>query len=252
MVRIQKRASLFFLSLLFLCSFSFAAEPLRWTIPNQPGTLSAEYYDITIDRTVSLVHNRPVSGGEKVRLDYLHDESGATVNVTINGEATSQTIPWAEGSQRIINYMITFMPNQGQDSYVAHQVNGGDQTDPGFDPFVVNPNLNPVLENPLSDQYLWHIDYPSGGVVNMNFKDDSTGRTWNIAENFQVAAGSVAQITYTPNAAGQHIEVTCDRQSFTLDVQWEAHTQKTGVIETNYQPEGSNALRYVDFSVLSR
>jgi hypothetical protein len=247
-----QRLLLFFLFCLLLCGFSFAAKPLSWKVPSQPGILTAEYYDVTIDRTVALIHNRPMSGGEKVQLDYVHDPNGATVTVTMDGEGAPQTIPWGEGSQRIINYMITFVPTEGEDSYAACQVNGDDVLDPTYDPYVVNPNLNPSLENPLSDPYLWHLSYPSAGVVNMKFKDDSTGQTWDLVRNFSVGAGMVAQVLYRPNAAGQHIEVTCGKESFTLDVQWNAQSQKTGVIETDYQPEGDNALRYLDFSTLSR
>ena len=98
-MKIQKFLPLFFFCLL-LCGSLFAAKPLSWTVPNTPGILTAEYYDVTIDRTVALIHNRPVAGGEKILLDFSHDLEGATVTVTVDGEGTPQTIPWGEGYRR--------------------------------------------------------------------------------------------------------------------------------------------------------
>jgi len=304
-MKLFKPACLLFL-LFLVPGIALGAKPIEWTIPGAPGLLSVEYYDVSVNYSVWVLHNQAVSGGEHVKLDFAHTQSGAEINVILANARTSRNIPWAPASQKIVNYTISYHPFQGEESYVSVQVNGTDGIDPTWDPYasvqvngtdgidpiwdpyvsvqangtdgidpiwdpyvsvqvngtddigpiwdpyVINPNFNPRLENELGDSYLWHQKYTSDGTVSVGFRDESTNEFSSIVENLSVSAGTFLQIFYQPNPSGQHIELTYGSRVWKKNVTWKENSQKLGVIEMDYQPPGTGASRYVDFSIRSK
>ena len=250
-MKLFKPACLLFL-LFLVPGIALGAKPIEWTIPGAPGLLSVEYYDVSVNYSVWVLHNQAVSGGEHVKLDFAHTQSGAEINVILANARTSRNIPWAPASQKIVNYTISYHPFQGEESYVSVQVNGTDDIGPIWDPYVINPNFNPRLENELGDSYLWHQKYTSDGTVSVGFRDESTNEFSSIVENLSVSAGTFLQIFYQPNPSGQHIELTYGSRVWKKNVTWKENSQKLGVIEMDYQPPGTGASRYVDFSIRSK
>jgi hypothetical protein len=250
-MKLFKPACLLFL-LFLVPGIALGAKPIEWTIPGAQGLLSVEYYDVSVNYSVWVLHNQAVSGGEHVKLDFAHTQSGADVKIFLNNSMISRNIPWAPASQKIVNYTITYHPVQGEESYVSVQVNGTDGIDPIWDPYVINPNFNPRLENELGDSYLWHQKYTSDGTVSAGFRDESTNEFTSIVENLSVSAGTFLQIYYQPTSSGEHIELTYGSQRWQADVTWSENSQKLGAIETDYQPPGTSASRYMDISTLSQ